>query len=83
MSSELESAGHRPPAVCRNPRTIVRYMELVMKSIIAALTLATLVAALTQPAAAASQTTGADYTQSGPNHTGPLYRGYPLSDWYI
>jgi hypothetical protein len=24
-----------------------------------------------------------DYTQSGPNHTGPLYRGYPLSDWYI
>jgi hypothetical protein len=56
-----------------------------MKSIIAALTFATFVAAtFTQPAAAATQTySGTDYSQSGPNHTGPLYRGYPLSDWYI
>jgi hypothetical protein len=66
-----------------------------LKSIISALIFATLVAAtFTQPAAAVSQGrsdsdqsgriyTGADYTQSGPNHTGPLYRGYPLSDWYI
>jgi hypothetical protein len=56
-----------------------------MKSIIAALTLATFVAAtLTQPAAAGNRTyTGTDYSQSGPNHTGPLFRGYPLSDWYI
>jgi len=69
--------------------------EFVMKSIISALIFATLVAAtFTQPAAALAQGwhdsdqsrriyTGADYTQSGPNHTGPLYRGYPLSDWYI
>jgi hypothetical protein len=26
---------------------------------------------------------GVDLTQSGPIHRGPLYRGYPLSDWYI
>jgi hypothetical protein len=60
-------------------------MERVLKSI-PALIMATLVAAtFTQPAAAATQRrdTGADYTQSGPNHTGPLYRGYPMSDWYI
>jgi len=68
--------------------------ELVMKSIISVSTFAILVAVtFTQPAAAISQGrrdsnqsgriyTGADYTQSGPNHTGPLYRGYPLSDWY-
>jgi hypothetical protein len=36
------------------------------------------------PAAAGNRTyTGTDYSQSGPNHTGPLFRGYPLSDWYI
>jgi len=60
-------------------------MERVLKSI-TALILATLVAAtFAQPAAAAPQRrdTGVDYTQSGPNHTGPQYRGYPLSDWYI
>jgi hypothetical protein len=66
-----------------------------MKAITAALTFAILVAATwTQPAAAvpkgrhhANQSrriySNPDYTQSGPNHTGPLYRGYPLSDWYI
>jgi hypothetical protein len=66
-----------------------------MKSIISALIFATLVAAtFTQPATALAQGwldsdqsrriyTSADYTQAGPNHTGPLYRGYPLSDWYI
>jgi hypothetical protein len=56
-----------------------------MKSIIAALTFATFVAAtFTHPAAAAKRTyRGTDYSQSGPNHTGPLFRGYPLSDWYI
>ena len=67
-----------------------------MKSIISVSTFAILVAVtFTQPAAAVSQerrdsnqsgriyTGAADYTQSGPNHTGPLYRGYPLSDWYI
>jgi hypothetical protein len=26
---------------------------------------------------------GVDLTQSGPIQRGPLYRGYPLSDWYI
>jgi hypothetical protein len=66
-----------------------------MKSLIAALTLTTLAATtFTQPAAAFSHGrhdsrqsgriySSPDYTQSGPNHTGPLYRGYPLSDWYI
>jgi hypothetical protein len=69
-------------------------MELVMKSTIAALTLTTiLIATLTDPSAAAQrphafnqswQHAGSvDYTQSGPNHTGPSFRGYPLSDWYI
>jgi hypothetical protein len=24
-----------------------------------------------------------DLTQTGPIHAGPLFRGYPLSDWYI
>jgi hypothetical protein len=24
-----------------------------------------------------------DLTQTGPIHRGPIYRGYPLSDWYI
>lgn len=64
-----------------------------MKSTIAALFLTTLIAAtFALPAAAAAQrrhvwlgyNTGTpDYTQSGPNHTGPSFRGYPLSDWYI
>jgi hypothetical protein len=68
-------------------------MELVMKSTIAALILTTLIATtFTQPAAAAAQRRHVwlghdggipDYTQSGPNHTGPSFRGYPLSDWYI
>jgi hypothetical protein len=70
-------------------------MELVMKSTIVALTLTTLVAAtFIEPAAAAAQgrhdhnwswqgAGSVDYTQSGPNHTGPSFRGYPLSDWYI
>jgi hypothetical protein len=55
-----------------------------MKSIIA-LTFATLVAAtFTHPAAAENRTyTGTDYSQSGPTHTGPQFRGYALSDWYI
>jgi hypothetical protein len=72
----------------------VRIMELAMKSTIAALTLTILVAATFTPAAAATrgrhesnwswQHAGSvDYTQSGPNHTGPSFRGYPLSDWYI
>jgi len=26
---------------------------------------------------------GIDLTQAGPVHRGPLYHGYPLSDWYI
>jgi len=26
---------------------------------------------------------GIDFTQAGPIHRGPLYHGYPLSDWYI
>src|SRR5262245_40932884 len=72
-----------------------RVMEPIMKAICAALTFAILVAATwTQPAAAvpkgrynANQSrriySNPDYTQSGPNHTGPLFRGYPLSDWYI
>jgi hypothetical protein len=67
-------------------------MELVMKSTTAALFLTILIAAtFAQPAAASQrrhawlgQNTGTpDYTQSGPNHTGPSFRGYPLSDWYI
>jgi len=24
-----------------------------------------------------------DPTQSGPIHRGPVFRGYPLSDWYV
>jgi hypothetical protein len=73
---------------------MVRIMELVMKSMIAALTLTTLIAATLTGRAAAAQVHhdshqswqtygGPDYTQSGPNHTGPSFRGYPLSDWYI
>jgi hypothetical protein len=64
-----------------------------MKSTIAALFLTTLIATtFAPPAAAAAQGRHVwsgqhawipDYTQSGPNHTGPSYRGYPLSDWYI
>jgi hypothetical protein len=69
-------------------------MERVLKPI-TALIVATIVATtFTQPAAAATKgrhdsnqsgwtNSGPDYTQSGPNHTGPLYRGYPMSDWYI
>jgi hypothetical protein len=26
---------------------------------------------------------GLDLTQTGPIHRGPIFRGYPLSDWYI
>jgi hypothetical protein len=26
---------------------------------------------------------GVELTQSGPIHRGPLYHGFPLSDWYI
>jgi hypothetical protein len=67
-----------------------------MKTLVA-LTLATLMAAPTfvQSAAAApsrhdvfSQSdqmlgNSEDLTQVGPVHRGPLYHGYPLSDWYI
>ena len=24
-----------------------------------------------------------DLTQTGPIHRGPIYHGYPLSDWYV
>jgi hypothetical protein len=81
----LESAGHRPPLLAGTMDIVRQHMERVLKSI-TALILATLVAAtFTQPAAAATQRrdTSTDYTQSGPTHTGPLYRGYPVRDWYI
>jgi hypothetical protein len=53
-----------------------------MKTLIAALALATLVAApaFTQSAAAATSARR-DTSQSGQNSNG-YYRGYPLEDWY-
>jgi len=68
-------------------------MERVLKPITALIVATVVAATFTQAADAATKsrhdsnqsgwTSGPDYTQSGPNHTGPLYRGYPMSDWYI
>jgi hypothetical protein len=53
-----------------------------MKTLIAALALATLIAepAFIQSAAAAPRA-GRDASQSGQNYNG-YYRGYPLEEWY-
>jgi hypothetical protein len=53
-----------------------------MKTLIAVLALATLIAApaFTQSAAAAPNA-GRDASPSGQNYNG-YYRGYPLEDWY-
>jgi hypothetical protein len=50
-----------------------------MKMLIAALTLATLIAA---PAIAAAPYDRGDAARSSQSSNGGTYRGYPLSDWY-
>jgi hypothetical protein len=52
-----------------------------MKTLIAALALATLVAAPAFTQSAAATSARRDTSQSGQNSNG-YYRGYPLEDWY-